>query len=135
MFFKEEVEQLKQGKTTSSYACSKAEGIFSFVRSPTNQLYSTFLLYSVKAMEPSLLKFQSEEPQIHLLWRHIQGLYRQILKKFVKPSAMPACVSVEAVNFRLPANQKSDAELSIGEGATSLIEKKEENHLRDSRIK
>ena len=68
VFFKEE-DNLKKGKS-SSYAVSKAESIFSFLRSPINRLYSHFLLFVVKSLAVFLLTFQSEEPKIGVLRRH-----------------------------------------------------------------
>ena len=133
VFFKEEVDKLKKGRS-SAYAVSKAESIFAFLRSPTNQLYSLFLLFVVRSLEPFLLTLQSEEPKIHVLGRHIQRLLKQLMMKFTKPQAMPFGMPVEDVDYKTSANLKADADLSIGEEALQFITDKELHHLRDIKI-
>ena len=64
--FSEERDALKTANSTESYAISKVETIFQFVRSPTKQLYTTFLAYTVKVFETFLRTFQAEEPMIRL---------------------------------------------------------------------
>lgn len=126
---------MKKVKTTSAYASSKADTIFQFVRSPTNQLYVNFMLFVVKSLEPFLLTFQDEKPQIHKLRRSIQRIYKQIMVKFLKPSSLPVGVCLEDVDYKSSDNQRDDDDIAIGDAARSMIETKEEHHLRESRIK
>lgn len=140
VFFKEEVDKLKKGKS-SSYAMSKAEAIFHFIRSPTNKLYVLFLLHAVKIMEPFLTSLQAEQPMIHQLRRKLLDLLRKVLSKFVQPTGMMTTtdgktkeVPVEEVDFKTLSNLKEKSELSIGEQATLFISKAEENHLRPAKV-
>ena len=119
---------MKTAKSTESYAVSKVETIFQFLRSPTNQLYTMFLAYTAKAFEISLRTFQAEEPMIHLLRKGIQHLLRAILCRFVKPSAM-LYKKLEDVDYKqlyiIP-----NSELVIGEAARNFLKDKAPcNHL------
>ena len=125
--FSEDRDALKTSKSTESYAISKVETIFQFVRSPTNQLYTMFLAYTVKVFE-TLRTFQAEEPMIHLLRKGIQRLLRAILCWFVKASAM-LHKKLEDVEYKLPNNIKADSELVIGEDAQKFLKDKTANHL------
>ena len=134
VFFSEELESMKK-KTAiaTSYASSKVSTIFEFVRSPTNQLYLLFLLYSVDAFKEFLLVYQSEAPHIHKLKRGMEKLLNVILSRFVKPAARRG-KSVLEVDFQKPENLVNNDDLGIGEDARRFIEQKKSNHLRESRI-
>lgn len=150
-FFKEEMDELLKSsaksknkgstsakskskpKASKSYAETKVENIYTFLRSPTNKLYVLFLNYAVKVFDEVLLGLQSEEPRIHVLRRNLHKLIRQILVKFVKPSAMVS-KSVDEVNYKLSYNVKSKSELVIGEDASGFIAQKKQNYLKDDRI-
>lgn len=130
VFFKEEQESAKK---TSSYASTKAARIFEFVRSPTNRLYLVFLIHAVADFKEFLLKFQSDEPQIHQLKAGMQKLLTTVLGRFVKPAARRGKDVLE-VSFEDPDNCVRDEDLCIGEEARSMIEDKQNCHLRESRI-
>ena len=132
-FFSGEKDALKTAKSTASYAVGKVETIFQFLRSPTNQLYTMFLTYTVKVFESFLRTFQAEEPMIHLLRKGLQRLLRAILCKFVKPSAM-LHKKLEDVDYKQPYNIKPNSELVIGEAARKFLKDKAANHLRDCRV-
>ena len=132
-FFSEEKDALKTSKSTESYAICKVETIFQFVRSPTNQLYTMFLAYTVKVSETFLRTFQAEEPMIHLPRKGIQRLLRATLCRFVKPSAT-LHKKLEVVEYKLPYNIKANSELVIGEAGQKFLKGKTANHLRDARV-
>ena len=66
---------------------SKVEGIFNFLKLPTDRLTTLFLNYSVTMFDEALLPLQAEDPKIHVL-QTLCSLIKSILTKFVKPSAM-----------------------------------------------
>lgn len=133
VFFSEEKESLKTKAASSSYAVSKIQSIFDFVRSPTNHLYLLFLLHSVSAFEEFLLVYQSEAPHIHKLKRGMERLLTVIMSRFVKPAARRG-KSILQVDFKNPENLCSNENLGIGEHTRRFLESKDSNHLRESRI-
>jgi len=134
-FFHDEKQALASSTSSGEkgYAASKVDGIFDFIRSPTNQLHCLFLLHTVKVFDTFLLTFQAEKPMIHELRKGMLTLFRSILTKFVKPSAM-LYKSMEAVDYKQPCNIKHNSDLVIGEEAREFLKNKATNHLRDSRI-
>jgi hypothetical protein len=155
-YFKEEKESQCKGKVSSSkkgkeekkggeksmkdtldqepsYAQKKVESIYKFVSSPTNKLYVLFLHYTVKIFDEVLLGLQSEQPKIHVLRRMLHKLLRNIMVRFVKPSALIS-KAVDQVNYKLSYNIKTNNELVIGEECQKFIADQEKNHLRQERI-
>lgn len=116
----------------SSYAEKKVEGIYSFIRSPTNRLYVLFLNFTIHVYGV-LLNLQCEEPKVHVLRRSLLTLLCNLMIRFVKPSAMGGKPVFE-VEYSVKKNQKEDSELMIGEACQKFIENRKENHLRDSRL-
>ena len=80
-----------------------------------------------------LLGLQAEDPKIHALRRMLHKLIRNILNRFVKPSAMIG-KCVDNVNYKLSYNIKSNKDLVTGEDAKLFICNKDTNHMRQSRI-
>lgn len=119
---------------SASYAEKKVEAVFSFVKSPTNKLYVIFLNYTIHVYDDVLRNLQAEEPMVHVLRKSLHTVMRNILVRFVKPSAIVG-KSVDEVEYQLSYNQKVDKELVIGEEAKKFIAEKEKHHLRDSRLK
>ena len=116
-----------------SYAERKVEGIFNFVRSPTNKLYVLFLNYTVHVYDEVLRNLQCEDPKIHVLRRSLHKLLRNILVRFVKPSAMfGKCV--DEVQYSVRYNQKANNELVIGEACQNFIASRSQNYLQDKRV-
>jgi hypothetical protein len=131
---KQIVDNDSQEKGERSYADKKVDAIYSFVKSPTNKLYVLFLNYTIHVFDNVLCRLQTEEPMIHLLRGTLHSLMRNILTRFVKPSAMNG-KPLNEVDYKVAYNQKSDNELVIGEAAKKFVDEKETNHLRESRIK
>ena len=135
-FFLDEKNALPKnsfGGIEKSYASTKVESIFDFIRSPTNKLFCLFLLHQIKVFDAFLVSFQSEKPMIHKLRRGMLKLMRSILTRFVKPSAM-LYKSPETVDHNLPVNIKVNSELVIGEDAHQFLQEKEAHHLRVHRV-
>ena len=131
-FFKEEAD-LKTTKG-SAYATSKVESVLTFVRSPTNLLFAHFLLYvHTEYLEKVLVQFQAEEPKIHLLRRSLMKLVKSLMEIFVKPSAFSG-FQLHEVQYSLTYNQKSDADILIGDAAREFLKNKEVNKLREEKI-
>ena len=102
------------------YAERKVEGIFNFVRSPTNKLYVLFLNYTVHVYDEVLRNLQCEDPKIHVQRRSLHKLLRNILVRFVKPSAMfGKCV--DEVQYSVRYNQKANNELVIREACQNFM--------------
>lgn len=96
-------------------------------------MYCLFLSYTINVYDEVLKNLQAEDPQIHKLRGALHSVMRNILSRFVKPSAMVG-KSVDEVEYKLKCNQKVDNDLVIGTTAKEFIGNKEKNHLRDSRI-
>ncbi|CAC5395891.1 unnamed protein product [Mytilus coruscus] len=107
----------ESGYCTLSYAEKKVEAIYEFVKSPTNKLYMLFLNYAVHVFDDILKNLQTEEPMIHLLRKALNKLLRNVLTRFVKPSAFAMAQTVDSVDYKSSYNQKTDQELVIGEDA------------------
>lgn len=91
--------------THETYAEKKVNAIYDFMRSPTNKLYAIFLSYTVNVFDEVLLGLQAEDPKVHVLRRMLHKMIRQILNRFVKPSAMIG-KSVDEVQYKLSYNIK-----------------------------
>jgi hypothetical protein len=91
--------------THETYAEKKVNAIYDFMRSPTNKLYAIFLCYTVNVFDEVLLGLQAEDPKVHVLRRMLHKMIRQILNRFVKPSAMIG-KSVDEVQYKLSYNIK-----------------------------
>lgn len=133
VFFSEEKEKQQSKSGSSSYAVTKVDNIFQFIRSPTNHLYCLFLVYAVKMFDQFLLGFQSDEPKIYKLLTGMETLLRSIFSKFLKPVARKN-KDVRHVEYKLPYNICTDDQLVIGEEAKQFLDSKDENHLRDARV-
>lgn len=83
----EKSEKQGDGATSSSYSTSKVDGIFKFLRSPTNKLYCHFLAYTLKLFDPVLVQLQAEEPMIFMLRRNLCKLITDLYGRFVLLSA------------------------------------------------
>ena len=110
------VEESVQSEYTPGYAEKKVEAIYGFIKFPTNKLYTLFLNYTIHVFDDILLNLQTEKPMIHVLRRSLLKLLRNIISRFVKPSALTSS-STEEVDYKISYNQKVDSELVIGEAA------------------
>ena len=114
------------GYMEQSYAEKKVEVIFEFIRSPTNNLYVMFLRYTIKVFDEILIFLQAEDPRIHTVRRSLHRLLRNILVRFVKPSALTG-KAADQVDYHSKYNLKNNADIVIGEEAKQFIANKSEN--------
>lgn len=116
----------------NSYAEKKVETVFNCVRSPTNQLYALFLVYTHELFENVLVAFQAEEPKIRTLHRSLVKLIRNMVR-FVKPSALKG-KPVHEVQYKLHYNFHTSKDILIGDAARDFINNRQNNHLREECI-
>lgn len=64
----------------------KAKSIFDGINNPLFELYLNFLDYSLPILNSLNLSFQSEKPQIHLLYSKMSMAYKTILEFYIKPA-------------------------------------------------
>lgn len=136
-YFTNENDQFKKqskskGKSSVNMLHKKLEKIADFLRSPTNKLYTMFLLCAHATFATFLTVMQAEEPKIHVLQSNIRSLERTILSKFIKPSAITNGPS--QVDYRSSLNHKENNELIIGENARDFIVNKDKNRMKKNRI-
>ncbi|GFR86306.1 connexin 27.5 [Elysia marginata] len=122
------------GNNKSAYATGKVKTISEALTSPSTRLYCHFLSYTTSIFQPFLVENQCDAPQVHRLHQSMARLLRDVLTKFVSPSAMSNKLAYE-VDFTLKYNLKSDKELLIGDAARQFIKNKSENGLKEHRIK
>ncbi|RUS88030.1 hypothetical protein EGW08_004196 [Elysia chlorotica] len=125
------LEESRNQKT--DLAKGKAKAIFEFLKSPTNHLHSTFLLYATKLFNPLLVGLQAEEPLIHTVRHEMEVLLQQLMTKYIKPSFLVGKKPTELQHKKADL-QKEDKDLGIGVEALMLLANAEENHLRQSRL-
>ena len=106
-----------------------------FLKSPTNQLYSTFLFYSNGVFGEALLTLQSDAPKVHCLHHSLHNLLLKIMMRFVKPTAMKqhGQTEMDAVQYKLAYHEQINADLMIGAEASKFISVRETNRLRQVR--
>lgn len=114
----------------NSYAEKKVETIFNYVQSPTNQFYALFLVYTHELFEDVLVVFQAEEPKIHTLHRSVVKLIRNIMVRFVKPSALKG-KPVHEVQYKLHYSIHTSKDILIGDAARDFINNKQNNCLKE----
>lgn len=128
-FFHNELKNQK----ASTQEESVPEKMDKFFRSPTNKLYCLFLQYAIKPFTSTNIKLQEEAPLIHKLQRVIRGILKDLMLRFVAPWAFTS-KTIDEVQFNIKVHQRKDSDLFIGEAAKEYISKKDEVHLKDSRI-
>ena len=129
-FFEDEVS--KHTKIGSS-ARTKALSILKSLNSETAKLCCLFLKYAASAFDPFLTKNQAESPQIHVLHENMQKLMREILTKFVKPTAFKSRLPFD-VEYKLNYNVKDDGDISIGAAAESYMNDKKYSNSKKKKF-
>lgn len=100
-------------------------------QSPTNKLYCLFLSEALTPFNVINSTLQCEEPMVHCLKRLLEKFLRQLLLRFVKPSAMLHKAAVD-VDFEQAYNQKPCSELVLGDAVRDFLADKN-SRLRDER--
>ena len=129
-FFEDEVSKhTKSGSSAHTKACS----ILNSLNSETAKLCCLFTKYVVSTFEPFLTHHQAETPLIHVLHENIQKLMREVLTKFVKPSAFKSRLPFE-VEYKQEYNIKDNADISIGLTSEQYINDKKYSVSKKKKI-
>lgn len=128
-FFKAELKE-----ELSAFARSKVEKILETLRSRSTCLYLMFLRYSIKPLEQFLTTNQSDAPKAASICQESRSLVRQIMTRFVVPTAFCGNKAVEDVQYHLPYYIKADKDILIGEECREYIRNKSKNGLTDKKI-
>lgn len=108
-------------KTTKKVPESRLERILRMLISPQTWLYCMFLDHVIPVFDASNVQLQKEAPLIHKLRGELLSLVRNLLIKFVCPSAMSAGSSLLTVCFDKRENQKDDSDLLVGNEVRDFI--------------
>ncbi|XP_076449586.1 uncharacterized protein LOC143285992 [Babylonia areolata] len=100
---------------------------------PKNKLYSVFLADVIQVFDEINTKLQAEEPKVHILRESLHGFLRNLLLRFVKPSAMQYKM-VTDVDFKTKYNIRQKSDIMIGDEARAFIAQATANHLRKERV-
>lgn len=82
-FFKDE-----EKNATTSALKKKTGDLKQIFVSPTNMLYCMFLVDAISVFEKINTELQSDKPMVHVLKNKLEKFLRDLLMRFVKPSAM-----------------------------------------------
>jgi len=100
----------------------KAEQIYQMLRNKDTMLYCLFLKNVLPLFDDANKILQNEKPCIHILHSVLDVMLKNILMKFVKPSAIVAVKCNTSVCYQDKDNQKGDTGLSIGSAARQFIQ-------------
>ncbi|KAH8020891.1 hypothetical protein HPB51_008003 [Rhipicephalus microplus] len=90
------------------------EWLLYFLTSDVNFAYGLFLKSVIPVFDKVNAQLQSQAPQIHLLQSLLMQFLRDLLARFVNPSAMKACSSPLEVPYQDLKNQKANEDLVLG---------------------
>nr|XP_015840040.1 PREDICTED: uncharacterized protein LOC107398966 [Tribolium castaneum]XP_015840041.1 PREDICTED: uncharacterized protein LOC107398966 [Tribolium castaneum]XP_015840042.1 PREDICTED: uncharacterized protein LOC107398966 [Tribolium castaneum] len=96
------------------------EQILSALQNPVFKLYFTFLSYILDVVNTMNLEFQGESPKLHLLHSRITGLFKSILKNFMKPQYLSNLTMYNKIQF-LPHNYKTLDNIYCGANCELII--------------
>ena len=99
-FFKEECNT----KQLSQQAKNKAKLIYNFLRSRSTKLYMLFLKHSVKIFDEFLTLNQSDTPRITKLLGDCLKLIRNIMTRFVAPTAFAGNKLLKDIDYKSSYN-------------------------------
>lgn len=100
---------------------SREERLFMFLSSNLNKSFCYFLQYILPIFESPNTILQSRIPQIHILHSIFTDLFKNILSKFVKPSAIKSATSIFKVDYHSKEKQKENCDLVIGSKTEELL--------------
>jgi hypothetical protein len=108
-----------KGGTSSTK--TRPQRVLDTLQSRTKKLYFLFLNNVIPDFDSANVTLQREDPIIHQVRPVVLKLLRNLLIRFVKPSAM-VLKSVLSVDYKTPTALKSDADLIIGSSARTFIQ-------------
>ncbi|KAG0416215.1 hypothetical protein HPB47_006602 [Ixodes persulcatus] len=109
-------------ESTGHASLTREERLFYFLTSDVNLAYGLFLKNVIPIFERVNCQLQSQAPQVHLLQSLLVQLLRDLMARFVNPSAMKACASPLEVPYQDLKNQKADEDLILGSRTLSVVE-------------
>lgn len=118
-------DKLSQSETASC-SLTREERIFMFLSSDIHKAYCLFLDFIIPTFEKTNVILQSAEPKIHVLNSLLLDMFRELVTKFVNPSAIKCCSSLIDINYADKSKQKNDDDLVIGTAAFKMV-----NTLKD----
>jgi hypothetical protein len=114
-FFKKECASL-------SGSGKRPQRAYEFLKSHTAKWHCMFLVYALEIFDAPSTELQAEKPLIPFSLSIQQRLYKNVLIRFLKPTAFVAKDLTE-VNMDLAYERKSDECLSVGEEARNFMVK------------
>ena len=126
-FFKQEEKD-----ALTSVAKKKTGDLKTMFQSCTNKLYCLFLLDAISVFEAINTKLQCDAPMVHVLKPELEKFFKNLLLRFVKPSAMLYKSGLD-VDFMSPYNVQTSDSLIIGDRARAYI-RNPENKLKEEKI-
>lgn len=113
----------------------KPDAILQSLRNPITKLYFLFLSHSLKLINTLNLQFQSEISMVHLIHTKMSGLFKSIVRCFMKKEYVDSFQQLSEIDIDDEANHISLDEMFVGTECELFISKKEINqqHLRDAK--
>ncbi|KAL3208583.1 hypothetical protein MRX96_038989 [Rhipicephalus microplus] len=96
--------------------------LYYFLTSDVNFAYGLFLKSVIPVFDKVNAQLQSQAPQIHLLQSLLMQFLRDLLARFVNPSAFKACSSPLEVPYQDLKNQKANEDLVLASRTLSVVE-------------
>lgn len=109
-------------ESTGHASVTREERLLYFLTSDVNLPYGLFLKGVIPVFEKVNVQLQSQAPHIHLLQSLLMQLLRDLLARFVNPSAIKACSSPLEVPYQDLKNQKANKDLVLGSCTLSVVE-------------
>lgn len=109
-------------ESTGRASLTREERLLYFLTSDVNFAYGLFLKSVIPVFDKVNAQLQSQAPQIHLLQSLLMQFLRDLLARFVNPSAIKACSSPLEVPYQDLKNQKANEDLVLGSRTLSVVE-------------
>lgn len=97
-----------------------SQTILSQLKSPAFKIYFTFLSYILNAVNRLNVEFQAEKPKLQLLLNRVRGLYRSILRNYVRKDYLDN-TQLQAVQPSNPRNFITLEDVYFGSKTELLI--------------
>nr|XP_042913534.1 uncharacterized protein LOC122273560 [Parasteatoda tepidariorum] len=107
--------------TLSKSVLSREERVFMFLSNDVSKSYCYFLAHCLPIFEEPNIQLQSSSPQIHLLHDLLYSTLRNVMIRFVTPTAIKMCTSLLDVKYHCKENQKLDSDLIIGQSSSKIV--------------
>lgn len=109
-------------ESTGRASLTREERLLYFLTSDVNFAYGLFLKSVIPVFDKVNAQLQSQAPQIHLLQSLLMQFLRDLLARFVNPSAIKACSSPLEIPYQDLKNQKANEDLVLGSRTLSVVE-------------